>query len=433
MAAEDGHSAGPGDPVSRRAVMAGAAAAGLAAPVLQQHGRALAAATAAAPLVIRTITAFLTLRGPDDLESLADAHAFLSGAKDRFEDLGAQVQTLRLATQPLARFHPRWQSDAGLAQLIALDREAGRLGFSLALGPLLEADEDDHVLPGALAALLGETTRLNAAIPAAGPEGGLRPLAIRTAARTMAALSTLDPKGAGNFRFAATARCAPGIPFFPAAWHDGDGPAFAIGLESPPLIHALIDSADAPSTAQRSILAALASALAPLDALGRWIEAETGRRWLGIDSSPAPGLEASIGTVIEKIAGVPFGEAGTLRACRFLTDILKVLPVRLTGFSGLMLPTLEDPVLARRAAEGRFGLAGLLLFSSVCGTGLDVAPLPGETTIDTLSHIIGDVATLATKLDKPLVARLLPIPGKRAGDPVDFDHPLLTASRVMAA
>ncbi|GAB4119776.1 MAG: PFL family protein [Rhodothalassiaceae bacterium] len=419
--------------VPRRQVMTGAAAAGLALPFLAGGRAGATGPTGDGQPVIRTITAFAALRSADDHDTLGAVSAFLTDCKSRFEAAGARVQTLRLATQPLARFHRDWRSDRGLARLIALDREADRAGVSLALGPLLEEDSAEATLPGALAALYSETSRLNAAIPVTGPDGRLRPNATATAARTIVALSTIDPKGAGNFRFAAMARCEPGIPFFPAAWHDGTDRAFAIGFESPNLFLAHSERTEDPASMQRRTIAALTEIFAPLDALGQRIATKSDWRWLGIDSSPAPGLDASIGAVLEALSGVPFGEPGTLRACRYMTDMLKTLPVRLTGFSGLMLPTLEDPVLARRAAEGRFGLASLLLYSSVCGTGLDVAPLPGETTIETLSHIIGDVATLATKLDKPLVARLLPIPGRRAGEPVDFDHPLLTASRVMAA
>jgi len=96
-----------------------------------------------------------------------------------------------------------------------------------------------------------------------------------------------------------------------------------------------------------------------------------------------------------------------------------------------MLPVLEDVRLAQRAAEGRFTLNDLLLYSAVCGTGLDVVPLPGDIESGCLAAIIGDVAALAHRLQKPLAARLLPIPGKAAGELVKFDNPYLTDAMVM--
>jgi uncharacterized protein (UPF0210 family) len=90
-------------------------------------------------------------------------------------------------------------------------------------------------------------------------------------------------------------------------------------------------------------------------------------------------------------------------------------------------------VLARRASEGRFDLRDLLLFSSVCGTGLDVVPIPGDTPVDVVERIIRDTAALASRWDKPLSARLYLVPGKKAGERVEFSNPELTGCRVMSA
>jgi hypothetical protein len=86
-----------------------------------------------------------------------------------------------------------------------------------------------------------------------------------------------------------------------------------------------------------------------------------------------------------------------------------------------MLPVLEDPVLSQRWSEGAFDLDSLLAYSAVCGTGLDAIPLPGDVSQQQLERIMGDVASLAFKWHKPLTARLIPAPGKKAGDRTDFD------------
>jgi uncharacterized protein (UPF0210 family) len=74
----------------------------------------------------------------------------------------------------------------------------------------------------------------------------------------------------------------------------------------------------------------------------------------------------------------------------------------------------------------------LLLYSSVCGTGLDTVPLPGNVPEAAIAAILVDVAALALRLDKPLSARLMPIPGKQAGDAITFDFPFFAPSRVLA-
>jgi len=61
----------------------------------------------------------------------------------------------------------------------------------------------------------------------------------------------------------------------------------------------------------------------------------------------------------------------------------------------------------------------------VCGTGLDVVPLPGDISQEQLERIIGDMASLAIIWHKPLSARLLPVAGKKAGERTEFDDPFL--------
>jgi uncharacterized protein (UPF0210 family) len=165
--------------------------------------------------------------------------------------------------------------------------------------------------------------------------------------------------------------------------------------------------------------------------LGNKLAAAARWQYLGIDTSPAPGLDASIGQAIEVLTKAPFGSASTLSACAAITDVLKSLSLKTCGYSGLMLPIMEDPVLAQRAAEKRFTVSELLLYSSVCGTGLDVVPVPGNTPEAVLRAILTDVAALATKYQKPLSARLFPVPGMDVGETVSFDNPYLTDAVVM--
>ena len=113
-----------------------------------------------------------------------------------------------------------------------------------------------------------------------------------------------------------------------------------------------------------------------------------------------------------------------------LTAALKVLPVRSCGYCGLMLPVLEDEVLAARATEGRYGIRELLLYSAVCGTGLDVVPIPGDTPTAALERLLLDVAALADAPREAAVRRLLLARGLKAGDLTTFESPYLTNARV---
>ena len=81
--------------------------------------------------------------------------------------------------------------------------------------------------------------------------------------------------------------------------------------------------------------------------------------------------------------------------------------------------------MAQRWTDGTFGIDALLAYSSVCGTGLDTVPLPGDVTEEQLARMIGDVASLAVKWHKPLTARLQPVKGKKAGEKSAFEDPFL--------
>ena len=132
--------------------------------------------------------------------------------------------------------------------------------------------------------------------------------------------------------------------------------------------------------------------------------------------------------------GVPMvGMNGSLTAAALLTGAIQAADFPRTGFNGLLLPPLEDSILAKRASEGILSVNDLLLYSAVCGTGLDTVPLPGDISAETLEAILMDVAALALRLDKPLTARLMPIPGKAVGDETDFDFAFFANSRIMAA
>ena len=135
---------------------------------------------------------------------------------------------------------------------------------------------------------------------------------------------------------------------------------------------------------------------------------------------------------IEKLGIPKVGLHGSLAAAAIIAETIDRAKLPRTGFSGLMLPVLEDEILAKRAEDGSLTIKDLLLYSAVCGTGLDTVPLPGNASAEQIAPVLLDLAALAMRLDKPLTARLMPIPGKNAGDSTGFDFGFFKNSRVMA-
>ena len=379
---------------------------------------------------IRTITAGVNLRNTSDLTTVESAIGFLQRAKKKFEGEGYEIQTLRIATQPLPEYLNGQSRAAALADLRAIDGVVSSKNVLFSIGPVITDDRYDPEFQSWATQLVKETKNINFSVTVASPERGIHRQTALTAAEAIVAISKSSPGGEGNFRFTAAANCLAGTPFFPVAFHQG-APAFSIGLESPGLLQeAFRDSKDI-EDAKAKLKTLLESELRPVEKLGLEIARDDHREYRGIDVSPAPAKDRSIGAAIEALTRLPFGSASTLAACAAITDVLKSLSIKTCGYSGLMLPVLEDPVLAQRAAEGRYTVRELLLYSSVCGTGLDVVPLAGDTPAKELAALISDVAALSTKLHKPLSARLFLIPGKKAGDHAEFNNPFLTSSVVM--
>ena len=379
---------------------------------------------------IRTITAGVNLKSTSDVAAVDSAISFLQTAKKKFEDAGYEIQTLRVATQPLPQYLHGKSRQESLADLKKLDATVSSKGVLLSIGPVITDDRHDPEFASWAAALVRETQNINFSVSVASPERGVHRQTALTAAEAIVAISKSSPGGEGNFRFTAAANCLAGTPFFPVAYHQGPS-AFSVGLETAGLLQEAFEKSRDIDDAKVRLKALLESELGPVENLATQIARAERLEYLGIDASPAPGKDRSIGAAIEALTHAPFGSASTLSGCAAITDVLKNLKIKTCGYSGLMLPVLEDPVLATRAAEGRYTVRELLLYSSVCGTGLDVVPLGGETAANELAALIRDVAALSTKLHKPLSARLFLIPGKKAGDRAEFSNPFLTSSVVM--
>jgi uncharacterized protein len=212
------------------------------------------------------------------------------------------------------------------------------------------------------------------------------------------------------------------VPFFPASNHNGAGHEFSVGWEAGAFVADVLAGANRDMKAAKKLLSrAFDQQSRAVDAIATQVEKDSGWKFMGLDPTPAPITDSSIGAAIETLIGAKFGSSGTLSAAAVITEAERTISVRRIGYSGLMLPVLEDPVLAERWGEGTFDLDSLLAYSAVCGTGLDAIPLPGEASQQQLERIIGDMASLAFKWHKPLTARLIPAPGKKAGDRTDFD------------
>jgi len=374
---------------------------------------------------VRAITAFVRLDRATYQKQIDEAMTVLNAAKDEFAKRGYQTQTVRIVTQPFAQLVAGLSEKDALAFLKKLDDLSLAKGFMPNVGPAMLHDTDDPAAMQLLAQVLATLPRLNASAVIA-DEDGIHWKTIRESARLVRYVTDHSARSQGNFLFTATAMLKPLGPFYPGAWHNGAGKQFSLGFEGANLVqdvfgrtHGDFDASVAELTRQLTIHAKVG------EEVGKAIASATGWTFEGVDPTPAPLGDASIGDAIERYTGGKFGSSGTMTAALAITTAVKAVPVKQVGYSGLMLPVMEDKRLAQRWAENTYDVDSVLAYSSVCGTGLDTVPLPGDVSEDRLVKIFGDVAALAWKWKKPLSARLQPVKGKKAGDKTDFDSQYL--------
>jgi uncharacterized protein (UPF0210 family) len=395
------------------------------------------AAVAAAPAIrgdglvkprIRAITGFITIDAKSYASQIQETVTFLSQVRDAVKAAGYDVAGIRISTQPFTEYTRGLSHTDALAVLRGINDLAATLRFAPNVGPAMVKDTDDTASIDLITDVLSQPgNRLNANIIVAGDDG-IHWNAVRQAARIIKTVGERSPHGQGNFNFGATAMLKPFGPFYPGAWHPGGGPrSFAIGLEAANVVMDVFAREHDPRTAAKTLTDALSVHLRAVEAAAMKTAAGSGWTYAGIDPTPAPGGQSSIGAAIESFIAAPFGSPGTETAAAIITRAVKDVPVKQTGYSGLMIPVLEETTLTRRWTEGTYGLDSILAYSAVCAGGVDTVPLPGDTSEAVIAGIVGDVATLAFKWNKPLAARLLPAPGKKAGEMTEFSGALANA------
>jgi uncharacterized protein (UPF0210 family) len=379
---------------------------------------------------IRSITYFCNPKYPLNEKVIQKAGQFLAEARSAYEAAGYKVQFTRIATIPFPKL-------VGEKKINELPRLAGQMdtiiqsiGIAYAsFGPALpKAPHSYEVIPEAIAA--SQNIFFGGII--ADKNNGLSLSAIKACAGIIQKVSSISPDGLANSRFAALANVSAGSPFFPAAYHDKDKPkpAFALATESADLAVQAFENAKTLEEGRGNLVREIEKHGKQLTEVAKSLHCRFG----GIDFSlaPFPDDAHSLGKAVEKMGVPKIGLHGSLAAAAILTEAIDRADFLHTGFSGFMQPILEDSVLAKRAAEGTLTIKDVLLYSAVCGTGLDTIPLPGDTTSEQLVPLLLDLCALALRLDKPLTARLMPIPNKKAGDETNFDFAFFAPSKVMA-
>lgn len=376
---------------------------------------------------IRSITYFCNPKYPLEEKVLREAGDFLSKAKSAYETAGYEVQTVRVATVSFAKLLGEKHIDELPKYAEQFSNTMKQIGVSYAaLGPALpELPRSYQVIPEAIAASEG--------IFFSGVMADAQTIhmaQVKACAEIIVESAPLDPNGFANLHFTALANVGANAPFFPGAYHTEDKPAFGIAVECADMAVEAFEGRQTIDDGRQRLVAEITKHGQAITKIAKDLQVE----FKGIDFSlaPFPDDAHSLGKAVENMGVPKIGLHGSLAAAAILTDAIERADFPHIGFNGFMQPILEDSVLAKRAAESVLTVKDALLYSAVCGTGLDTVPLAGDVTADELTPLLLDICALALRLNKPLTARLMPIPGKKAGDATTFDFAFFANGRVMA-
>jgi uncharacterized protein (UPF0210 family) len=374
---------------------------------------------------VRAITGFIRLDRTRYAQQIADTLSVLRAAKAEFIRQGYEIETLRVVTQPLGQLIGGQSEADALSFLKSLDDLSAKEGFIPNVGPAMLSDADDPHAVRVLEQALSKLPNIEANTIIAGDDG-IHWKVIHETARLVHYVTEHSVHSQGNFSFTATAMLKPYAPFYPGAYFTDEDKRFSIGFQGANVVqevfartHGNFDAAVTELTKQLTVHARVA------ESIGNKIAASSGWTFMGVDPTPAPLGDVSIGAAIETYTGARFGSSGTMTAALIITTAVKAVPVKQIGYAGLMVPVMEDKRLAQRWAEDAYNTDALLAYSAVCGTGLDTVPYPGDISEEQMVRIYGDVASLAWKWKKPLSARLQPVQGKKAGDRTEFEDEYL--------
>ena len=269
-------------------------------------------------------------------------------------------------------------------------------------------------------------------------EGRINREAILSTSKFIKAVSRLSNNGYDNFRIGASFNCKPNGAFFPFTYQDGND-GFSLALEMVPIfIKNIEDNLNSDlMTIRDRLIDKIVPKLQNIQTVCREIEDSIGMEFYGIDASLAPfpdGENNSVAKIVELLGVDAFGSSGTVFITSFLTDTIKSIlsgsKIKPIGFNGVMYSLLEDSRLGINNNSKEFSIDSLLAFSSVCGCGLDMVPIPGDVFEEEIGSLMLDIAAMSSILHKPLGLRILPIPFKHANEFTDFSYDFLYNTRI---
>jgi hypothetical protein len=294
----------------------------------------------------------------------------------------------------------------------------------------------DRSLIAAIPEALSATERVCASVNVASTRAGINMDAVLLLGQTIrrAAELTAGRDGAACTKLCIFANIPEDIPFMAGAYL-GIGEADAVinvGVSGPGVVKKAIDRALGirPNLDLGSLSELIKKTAYKVTRVGELIGREVAEQ-LGIafgvvdlSLAPTPHVGDSVGEIFQSLGLLAIGVPGTTAALALLNDAVKkggaFASSRVGGLSGAFIPVSEDLNISEAARNGHLCLEKLEAITSVCSVGLDMVAIPGDTSPETISAIIADEMAIGVINNKTTAARLIPVPGKAAGEHAYF-------------
>ena len=364
---------------------------------------------------------------------------------------GIPIINKRVAVSPIADVMAGHGKDELLQLAHTLDEAAKEAGINFIGGYSALVQKgmtvSDRALIESLPDVLSQTSRICASVNAASTKAGINVDALLLLGRIWleTAAKTADADGFGCCKLSVFANIPEDNPFMAGAYKGIGEPetVINIGVSGPGVVKRAIERLRQNSAAcdLGSIAEEIKSTAFRVtrvgELIGREVAKSLGAQFGIVDLSlaPTPEIGDSVGEIFEAMGIPKVGGPGTTAALAMLNDAVKkggaFASSSVGGLSGAFIPVAEDSALAQAVEDGHLKLEKLEAMTSVCSVGLDMVALPGDTSAETLAALTMDELAIGVINRKTTSVRLIPVPGKKAGERAVFGG-LFGESPIMA-
>ncbi|MDI6715644.1 MAG: PFL family protein [Actinomycetota bacterium] len=408
-------------------------------------------------LDIRTITMGISLRDCVDASGdrlqkniyrkvVESARNLVDVAESLQSKYGIPIVNKRVAVSPISVIAESSDLENYIPVAQALDKAAIDIGIDFIGGfsALVHkgSTRGDVCLIDSIPEALAKTERVCSSVNVASTKAGINMDAILRMAEVIKKTAELSKEqdGIGCTKLVVFANIPEDNPFMAGAYHGFGEPdkVINVGISGPGVVRAVLEKhPDVDLTRVAELIKQTAFKITRMGELvGRESAALLGAKPGVVDLSlaPTPTPGDSVAQIIEAMGIEKCGGPGSTAALAIINDAVKKGGAMATssagGLSGAFIPVSEDLAMAEAVASGALSIEKLEAMTAVCSVGLDMIVIPGDTPVETIAGIIADQMAIAVINHKAAGVRLIPAPGKKAGDRAVFGG-LLGSAPVM--